>query len=68
MIKVGLIGCGFMGGMHAACYQALESLGVRVVAVADPRESFAKDAAAKSGAEIYQYGMDLIAKAQSYNG
>ncbi|MBE6929339.1 MAG: Gfo/Idh/MocA family oxidoreductase [Ruminococcaceae bacterium] len=63
MIKVGLIGCGFMGGMHAACYQALESLGVRVVAVADPRESFAKDAAAKSGAEIYQYGMDLIAKA-----
>ena len=28
MIKVGLIGCGFMGGMHAACYAALENLGV----------------------------------------
>ena len=23
MIRVGLIGCGFMGGMHAACYAAL---------------------------------------------
>ena len=22
MIRVGLIGCGFMGGMHAACYAA----------------------------------------------
>ena len=35
MIKVGLIGCGFMGGMHAACYAALASLDVKVVAVAD---------------------------------
>ena len=31
MIKVGLIGCGFMGGMHAACYAALASLDVKVV-------------------------------------
>ena len=31
MIKVGLIGCGFMGGMHAACYAALEELGVKAV-------------------------------------
>ncbi len=23
MIRVGLIGCGFMGRMHAACYAAL---------------------------------------------
>ena len=29
MIRVGLIGCGFMGGMHAACYAALAELGVR---------------------------------------
>ena len=29
MIRVGLIGCGFMGGMHAACYAALAGLASR---------------------------------------
>ena len=33
MLKVGLIGCGFMGGMHSACYK--EIYGVEIVAVAD---------------------------------
>ena len=33
MIRVGLIGCGFMGGMHAACYAALAELGVKVTAM-----------------------------------
>ena len=60
MIKVGIIGCGFMGGMHAACYQAL---GVQVTAVADPRPGFAKDVASKSGAKIYDSGMKLIEEA-----
>ena len=62
MIKVGLIGCGFMGGMHAACYAALASLGVKVVAVADVRPEFAKKLAGEDTA-IYETGMDLIANA-----
>ena len=31
MIKVGLIGCGFMGAMHANCYKNIE--GVELVAL-----------------------------------
>ena len=54
MIKVGLIGCGFMGGMHAACYKALQALGVQVTAVADVRASYAQEVAAKSDAKIYE--------------
>lgn len=61
MIKVGLIGCGFMGGMHAACYAALAELGVKVTAVADVRPEFAEKLA--NGAEIYATGMELIEKA-----
>ena len=61
MIKVGLIGCGFMGGMHSACYAALEGLGVKVTAVADVRREYAENLA--NGAEIYATGMELIEKA-----
>ena len=62
MIKVGLIGCGFMGGMHAACYAALAALDVKVVAVADVRPEFAKKLAGE-GTAIYETGMELIANA-----
>ena len=61
MIKVGLIGCGFMGGMHSACYAALANLGVKVTAVADVRREYAENLA--NGAEIYSTGMELIEKA-----
>ena len=61
MIKVGLIGCGFMGGMHAACYAALADLGVKVTAVADVRPEYAEKVA--NGAEVYATGMELIEKA-----
>lgn len=61
MMKVGLIGCGFMGGMHAACYAALEDLGVKVTAVADVRPDFAGKLA--KDAEIYATGMELIENA-----
>ena len=61
MIKVGLIGCGFMGGMHSACYAALANLGVKVTAVADVRREYAENLA--NGAEIYATGMELIEKA-----
>lgn len=63
MIKVGLIGCGFMGGMHAACYQALAQLDVKVTAVADVRPEFLEKAVAQTGAVGYTTGMELIANA-----
>jgi hypothetical protein len=38
MIKIGLIGAGFMGGTHAACYESLlENGGFKITAVADPQ-------------------------------
>ena len=61
MIKVGLIGCGFLGGMHSACYAALANLGVKVTAVADVRREYAENLA--NGAQIYATGMELIEKA-----
>ena len=60
MIKVGIIGCGNMGSMHAACYEAL---GVPVTAVADLRPEYAQKIAGKCGAEIYETGMALIERA-----
>lgn len=65
MIKVGVIGCGFMGGMHTASYAALTHLDVKVVAVADVRPEFAKKVAdvAGEGVTIYNCGMDLIENA-----
>lgn len=56
MIKVGLIGCGFMGNMHANCYKNIE--GVKVTAVADVRREKAEEL--NLGAEIYLDGKDLI--------
>ena len=61
MIKIGLIGCGFMGGMHSACYKEIE--GATVVAVADVRKEKADEIAAVHGAEVYASGMELIANA-----
>lgn len=56
MIKVGLIGCGFMGNMHANCYRNIE--GVSITAVADLRREKAEEIAC--GAKIYSDGLDLI--------
>ncbi|MBU9746201.1 Gfo/Idh/MocA family oxidoreductase [Lachnospiraceae bacterium ASD3451] len=63
MLKIGLIGAGYMGGMHTACYQALMEEDVKVTAVADLRPEYAKAAAEKFSAQIYQEGMDLIEQA-----
>ncbi len=59
MIRIGLIGCGFMGTMHANCYKNIE--GVELAAVADIRREKAESLA--DGAEIFSDGMDLIQKA-----
>lgn len=61
MIKIGLIGCGFMGGMHSACYDVIED--AQVVAVADVRREKAKEIAKVHNAEIYATGEELIANA-----
>lgn len=59
MLKVGLIGCGFMGTMHANCYKAID--GVEVTAVADIRREKAEELA--DGAKIYGDGKELIENA-----
>lgn len=59
MLKVGLIGCGFMGTMHANCYKNIE--GVELVAVADIRPEKASQLA--EGAKIYGDGKELIENA-----
>lgn len=62
MLKVGLIGCGFMGTMHANCYKNLE--GVELAAVADLRNEKAQEIANGTSATIYADGMELIANAE----
>ena len=61
MLKVGLIGCGFMGTMHANCYKNIP--GVALAAVADIRPEKASEIAAGTNAAIYGDGKDLIANA-----
>lgn len=61
MLKVGLIGCGFMGGMHSACYKEID--GVKVVAVADVRKEKAEEIAKVHGAKIFSTGEQLIENA-----
>lgn len=63
MIKVGLIGAGFMGEMHLACYQALAEQGIKITAVSDLVFEKAESVAEKTGAIIYANGMDLIENA-----
>lgn len=45
MVKVGIIGAGFMGSMHAACYSQLPD--VKIVGIADIRGDKAKSLATK---------------------
>lgn len=61
MKKIGLIGCGFMGTMHANCYNAIE--GVEVTAVADLQTEKAEKLAALSNAKVYTTGKELLEKA-----
>ena len=62
MLKVGLIGCGFMGAMHANCYKNIA--GVELAAFADIRKEKAEDLAKGTDAAIYGDGKDLIANAE----
>ena len=61
MLKVGLIGCGFMGAMHANCYKNIA--GAELVAVADIRKEKAEELAKGTNAVIYGDGKELLANA-----
>ena len=61
MLKVGLIGAGFMGAMHANCYKNLE--GVELCAIADIRSEKAKELAEGTSAQLFGDGKELIANA-----
>lgn len=61
MIKVGLIGCGFMGAMHFNCYKNID--GVKVVALSDVRKEKAEELAFGTDMVVYGDGKDLIEKA-----
>lgn len=58
MLKVGLIGCGFMGTMHVNCYKNID--GVEIAALADIRYENAEKLAEGTNAAIYSDGYDLI--------
>lgn len=62
MLRVGLIGCGFMGQMHANCYKNME--GIQLAAVADIRKEKAEALAEGTSAAIYSDGMELIEQAE----
>ena len=61
MVKVGLIGCGFMGAMHANCYKNIKDC--EIVALADVRREKAEALAEGTNATIYESGKELIANA-----
>ncbi|MBD3182685.1 gfo/Idh/MocA family oxidoreductase [Candidatus Poribacteria bacterium] len=59
MLKIGIIGAGTMGGMHADCFSEID--GAEVIAVADAREEAAKNVASKYSARTFTNGDDIIA-------
>ncbi|MBD2844760.1 Gfo/Idh/MocA family oxidoreductase [Paenibacillus sp. IB182496] len=64
MIKIGLVGAGFMGRMHAKCYEALrERGGFEVVAVADLNTAQAAELAEPLGAAVFASAEEMMAQA-----
>ena len=61
MLKVGLIGCGFMGTMHANCYKNVA--GVELIALADIRPEKAAALSKGTNAVCYGDGAELIENA-----
>lgn len=59
MLKVGLIGCGVIGRIHASCYGTPGS-SVTLAAAADVMPERAKNIAERFGCEVYSSGMELI--------
>jgi len=59
-VRVGIIGCGVMGKMHANCYRALPEM-AQVVGVVDVRREEAAAVAQLTGARVYDTAEDLLA-------
>lgn len=60
MLKVGLIGCGGIGAVHAECW-LMNSDVAKLVAVADVDEEKTGKYAERSGAKVYKDGFELLA-------
>jgi len=58
VIKIGIIGCGFMGKTHANCYRTLQN--VKVVGVYDIRLDKAMEIANLTGASVFTDANELI--------
>ena len=63
MLKIGLIGCGGMGSVHANSWIALGDK-VQLAAIADPQPEKAKEFCEKTGAKLYPDGEALLANEQ----
>lgn len=64
MIKIGLAGCGFMGGTHLSAYEQLLSRGdFQVTAIADLEQSKSQKFAKKFNAKVYDSAKELIQNA-----
>lgn len=61
MLRVGLIGCGGVGAIHAECWLAMKDQ-AQLVAVADMNEVRARKYADKAGGRMYRDGRDLLEK------
>jgi len=59
LLKIGIIGAGTMGGMHADCYSEIPN--AEVVAIADSRVEAAKGVADKYSARAFASGDEIIA-------
>ncbi|MFQ6134029.1 MAG: Gfo/Idh/MocA family protein, partial [Armatimonadota bacterium] len=59
MVRVGIVGAGFMGNTHAQCYQLIPK--ATLVGVADPVAKSRKQFAAQYGCEAYDTLEDMLA-------
>ncbi|MFH2068499.1 MAG: Gfo/Idh/MocA family oxidoreductase [Candidatus Omnitrophota bacterium] len=58
MVKVGVIGAGFMGAMHSQCYSLMP--GAKLVGIADIRKEKAAEVKKKSNAKFYDNAEELL--------
>ncbi|MBR2507338.1 MAG: Gfo/Idh/MocA family oxidoreductase [Bacilli bacterium] len=59
MLKVGQIGCGGIGGIHACCWKNLQDK-VQLVAVADFNVAKAKEISKDCGAKVYEDAIQML--------
>jgi len=62
MVRVGLVGYGFMGKMHSQCYEAIGE--AKVVALADPEPERREEATLRLNCQAYPSLEELLASAE----